>query len=90
MSGNVNVITISDVDFQRILASAVEEGVDRALSKVKNYSEDKFITADEAAQLLGCHPQTIRRRREKGHYKNYKKIGHEYYYSTNEITRGKL
>ena len=90
MSGNVRMITLTDVELRSLIAQGVEEGVDKALSKVKNYSDDKYITADEAAQLLGCHSETIHNRRRKGHYKNYKKIGHEYYYSTNEITRGKL
>lgn len=90
MNSNINVITISDIEFKRLIESAIEEGVERALSKVMNYSDDKFITAVEAAQLLGCSTNTINRRRQKGQYSKFKKIGHEYLYSTKELTRGNL
>lgn len=90
MSGNVNVITISDVDFKRIMASAVEEGIERALSKVENYSDDEYLTIEEAAELVGVTPTTINNWRISKSLKNCVKRGHRYYYSKKEITRGKL
>ncbi len=89
MSDGVKIITITDVEFQIALSSAVEKGVEKALSKLSHYSNDEYIDKEEAANLIGVSTVTIDNWRRSKSLKNIKKIGHRYYYSKNELSRGK-
>jgi 1-aminocyclopropane-1-carboxylate deaminase/D-cysteine desulfhydrase-like pyridoxal-dependent ACC family enzyme len=84
----VQVVTLPVDQLQALISQAVEQGVDSALSKVESYSNDKFITAEEAAELLGCNSQTLLNRRKKGQYKNVKKVGSSYLFSLKELDPG--
>jgi len=86
---NIQVVTLQVAELQSLISQAVASGVKLALSEVKNYNDDEFITAEEASERFGGNYATYHNRRNKGQYKNIKQVGNTYLFSVNEITRGK-
>lgn len=83
--GNEELVVIRKEDLRKMITDIIRT----ELNSNNKQDLDEYITAKEASERFGGNYQTYLNRREAGQYQNVKRIGNTYYFSVNELKRGK-
>lgn len=83
------IIPLGFEELQMLMCDCVRTTIESYNKEQKQKSEQKYVSAVEAAKMFGCNPSTINRWKHSG-YLTPHPIGGKDYYSVQEIDDLKL
>lgn len=83
------IVPMGFEDLQKLMCDCVRTTIESYNKEQKQKSEQKYVSAVEAAKMFGCNPSTINRWKHSG-YLTAHPIGGKDYYSVQEIDDLKL
>lgn len=83
------IVPLGFEDLQKLMNDCVRATIESYNKEQKQKSEQKYVSAVEAAKMFGCNPSTINRWKHSG-YLTPHPIGGKDYYSVQEIDDLKL